>query len=81
LLRNIEMITEDQLYTQPQPLREALAESVELTRLLNRRVADLEAHVMRLQAENDYLVVQLDKAVRQVEEAVRQAETYRSGMA
>jgi hypothetical protein len=41
--------------------------------LLNRRVADLEAHVMRLQAENDHLVAAVhDGRLLTVDEALRE---------
>lgn len=40
-------------------------------RMLNRRVADLEAHVMRLQAENDHLVAAVhDGRLLTVDEAL-----------
>jgi hypothetical protein len=40
-------------------------------RHLNRRVADLEAHVMRLQAENDHLVAAVhDGRLLTVDEAL-----------
>ncbi|GAB2668548.1 hypothetical protein GCM10009743_50910 [Kribbella swartbergensis] len=45
---------------------------LEQVRLLNRRVADLEAHVMRLQAENDHLVAQVHEGrLLTVDEALR----------
>ena len=45
---------------------------LEQVRLLNRRVADLEAHVMRLQAENDHLVAQIHEGrLLTVDEALR----------
>src|SRR5258708_33656068 len=45
---------------------------LEQVRLLNRRVADLEAHVMRLQAENDHLVAQVPEGrLLTVDEALR----------
>ena len=45
---------------------------LEQVRLLNRRVADLEAHVMRLQAENDHLVAAVhDGGLLTVDEALR----------
>jgi hypothetical protein len=45
---------------------------LEQVRLLNRRVADLEAHVMRLQAENDHLVATVhDGRLLTVDEALR----------
>src|SRR5215207_3135426 len=45
---------------------------LEQVRLLNRRVADLEAHVMRLQAENDHLVAAVhDGRLLTVDEALR----------
>ncbi|GAA0922911.1 hypothetical protein GCM10009554_00760 [Kribbella koreensis] len=46
---------------------------LEQVRLLNRRVADLEAHVMRLQAENDHLVAAVhDGRLLTVDEALRE---------
>jgi hypothetical protein len=45
---------------------------LEQVRLLNRRVADLEAHVIRLQAENDHLVAAMhDGRLLTVDEALR----------